>query len=136
MAVTSTVQRNIEIARKGYAAFDQQDIETVMSLLTDDVVWHGGPRGPLAGDYKGKSQVLELFGKFAQLTQGNYKADIHDILANDEHTIVLGTTTVTRNGKTREDRFVDVIHPDKEGHLKEFWRFFEDQVGAIEFLES
>ena len=136
MAVTSTVQRNIDIARKGYAAFDKQDIETVMSVITEDAVWHGGPRGPIAGDYKGKAQILEFFGKFGQLTQGTYKAEIHDILANDQHTVVLGTSTITRNGKTREDRFTDVIHPDNEGRLKEFWRFFEDQVGALEFLES
>ena len=136
MAVTNVAQRNIEIARKGYAAFDKQDIETVMDLLSEDVLWHGGLRGPLAGDYKGKTQVLELFGKFAQLTQGSYSADIHDILASDEHTVVVGTTHITRNGKTREDRFVDVIHPDSEGRVKEFWRLFEDEPGALAFLES
>ena len=136
MAITNVVQRNIEMARKGYAAFDKQDMETVMSLITDETVWHGGTRGPLAGDYKGTTQILEFFGTFAQLTQGTYKADIHDILANDEHTVVLGTSTITRNGKTRDDRFVDVVHPDSEGRVKEFWRLFEDQVGALEFLES
>ena len=136
MAVTSTVQRNIEMARKGYVAFDKQDMDTVMSLITDETVWHGGNRGPLAGEYKGTNQILEFFGKFGMLTQGTYKAEIHDILANDEHTVILGTSTVTRNGKTREDRFVDVVHPDSEGRVKEFWRFFEDQVGAVEFLES
>jgi uncharacterized protein len=136
MAVTSTVQRNIEVARKGYEAFNKQDVEAVMSLITDDAVWHGGPRGPIAGDYKGKAEILEFFGKFGQLTQGTYTAEIHDIVANEEHTVVMGTSTITRNGKTRKDRFTDVIHPDKDGLLKEFWRFFEDQVGAIEFLES
>ena len=136
MAVSSTVQRNIEVSRTGYEAFNKQDIETVMSLITDDAVWHGGPRGPIAGDYKGKAEILELFGRFAQLTEGTYKAEIHDILANEEHTVVMGTSTITRNGKTREDRFIDVIHPDDEGRVREFWRFFEDQVGAVEFLES
>ena len=136
MAVTSTVQRNIDMARKGYEAFDKQDMETVMSLITDETVWHGGPRGPIAGDYKGKAEILEFFGKFGQLTQGSYRAEIHDMLANEEHTVTLGTQTITRNGKTRSDRFVDVVHPDSEGRVKEFWRLFEDQVGALEFLES
>lgn len=136
MATTSIVQRNIEMARKGYAAFDKQDLEGVMTLITDETVWHGGTRGPLAGDYKGRQQILEFFGKFAMLTQGSYKAEIHDILGNDERTVVLGTWKVTRNGKTREDRFVDVLHLDGEGRVKEFWRFFEDQIGTLEFLES
>ena len=136
MAVTSTVQRNLEMARKGYEAFDKQDIQTVMSLITDETVWHGGPSGPLAGDYKGKAQIMEFFAKFGQLTQGSYKAEIHDMLGNQEHNVILGTATITINGKTRKDRFVDVVHPDSEGRVKEFWRFNEDQARLEKFLES
>ena len=133
---TTTVQRNIEVARKGYAAFDSADIETVMALITDDCVWHAGSIGPLAGDYKGKAAILDFFMKFGQLTEGTYKADIHDIVGNDQHTVVMGTSKITRGGSTREDRFVDVVHPDNEGRVKEFWRFNEDQSGLAAFLES
>src|SRR5438034_3436 len=82
-----------------------------------------------AGGYKGKAAVMDFFMKFGQLTEGSYTAEIHDVLANEEHTIVLGVSTATRGGKTREDKFVDVIHPDAEGRVKEFWRHFEDQLG-------
>jgi len=136
MATSALASRSIEMARKGYAAFNEADMETAMSTISADILWHGGTRGPLTGDYKGKAAVLELFMKFGQLTQGTYKAEIHDILANDQHTVVIGVSTATRNGKTREDRFVDVIHPDADGKAKEFWRFQEDQVGALKWLES
>lgn len=136
MPTTDVVTRNIEMARKGYAAFNKGDIETAMSGFSDDIVWHGGLRGPLAGDYKGKAAVLAFLMKFGQLTEGSYKAEIHDILANDEHGVVIGVGKTTRNGKTREDKFVDVIHVDADGKAKEFWRFLEDQVGALEFLEG
>jgi uncharacterized protein len=136
MATTDVVQRNIEMARKGYAAFNEGDIETAMSTISDDVVWHGGNRGPLAGDYKGKAAVLALFMKFGQLTEGTYKAEIHDILANDEHGVVIGVYKSTRNGKTFEDKFVDVIHPDADGKAKEYWRFESDQIGALAWLEA
>ena len=136
MATTDVVQRNIEMARKGYAAFNDLDLDTAMSTISDDIVWHGGLRGPLAGDYKGKAAVLEFFMKFGQLTEGSYKAEIHDILANDEHNVVIGVSKATRKGKTREDKFVDVIHTDADGKAKEFWRFQEDQVGALEWLEA
>ncbi len=133
---TTVVQRNIELARKGYAAFDSADIEAVMALITDDCVWHAGSIGPLAGDYTGKDAILDFFMKFGQLTEGSYKADIHDVLGNDEHTVALGTSKITRGGKTREDRFIDVIHPDDQGRVKEFWRFVEDQSGLAAFLGS
>ena len=135
MATTSIIERNIEQARRGYKAFNDGDIQTVMDLIAEDCVWHGGPYGPFAGDYKGKAAILDFFMKFAQLTEGTYKADIHDILANDQHGIVLGTSSGTRKGKTREDKFVDVVHLDADGKIKEFWRFVEDQQGAIAFLE-
>ena len=136
MATTDVLQRNIELARKAYEAFNKADIEAVMAQIADDCVWHGGPRGPFSGDYKGKAAILELFMKFGQATEGTYKAEIHDILVNDQHGVVLGTSSGTRKGKRREDKFVDVVHLDADGKVKEYWRFVEDQVGSIEFLES
>ena len=133
MATTGVAQRNVELARKGYAAFNDQDVETVEKLINDDAVWHVGGNSQLTGDYKGKAKILDFFMRFAQLTEGSYKAEIHDILANDEHTIVLGTETATRNGKHHKARFVDVIHPDHDGNVKEFWRFFEDQAAVDAF---
>jgi uncharacterized protein len=136
MATTNVTQRNIEMARRGYVAFDKADMDGAMATIAEDCVWHGGVSGPLAGDYKGKAAILEFFMKFGQLTEGSYKSEIHDILANDEHTVVLGTSTITRKGKTRKDKFTDTIHPDPDGRCKEFWRFVEDQAGFEEFLEG
>ena len=133
MATTEVAHRNAELARKGYAAFNDQDVETVTKLINNDAVWHVGGKSQITGDYKGKSEILEFFMRFGQLTEGTYKADIHDVLANEEHTIVLGTETATRNGKQHKARFVDVIHPDSDGNVKEFWRFFEDQAKVDAF---
>jgi uncharacterized protein len=136
MATTGVAQRNAELARKGYAAFNDQDVESVANLINDDAVWHVGGNNQLAGDYKGKAAILEFFMRFGQLTEGSYKADIHDVLANEEHTIVVATETATRNGKQHKARFVDVIHPDRDGNVREFWRFFEDQAKVDAFYGS
>src|SRR5439155_24282759 len=98
MATTGIAQRNIELARKGYRAFNDKDVEAVMSLFAEDILWHGGPRGPLAGDHKGKAAVMDLFMKFGQLTEGSYTAELHDVLATEEHTVVLGISTMSRKG--------------------------------------
>jgi ketosteroid isomerase-like protein len=136
MATTDVAQRNIELARKGYAAFNEGDVQTAMDDFSDDIVWHGGSRGPLAGDYKGKAAVLGLLMKFGQLTEGTYKAEIHDILTNDKHSVAIGVYKATRNGKTLQEKFVDVFHINAEGKATEFWRFQEDQIGALEWLEG
>jgi len=136
MTTTSTEQRNVEMTKKGYQAFNEAHIEGVMDVLADDIVWHIGGENPISGDYKGKEALMGMFGKFAQLTEGTYEADVHDILASEEHTVVLGTYTATRHGRTRSARFVDIIHPGPDGKAKEFWRFFDDAAAEDEFLSE
>ena len=136
MTTTSLEQRNVELAKKGYEAFNESHIEDVLELLTDDVLWHAGGDNPITGEYKGKDEVMGMLAKFGQLTEGTYEADIHDILASGDHTVVIGTYTATRHGRTHSARFVDVIHPDNTGKVKEFWRFFEDVAAEDEFLKE
>lgn len=132
----TTAQRNAEIARKGYAAFNEARIDDAMETIADGIIWHVGGDNPLSGEYRGKQAVLDFFMRFGQLTEGTYEADIHDVLANDEHTVVVGTTTATRHGRTHASRFVDVIHAAADGKAKEFWRFVEDQAADDEFYRE
>ncbi len=136
MAQTSVTQRNIEMARKGYQAFNEQHLDEAMETIADDVVWHAGGENLISGEYQGKQAVMELFMKFGQLTEGTSEFDIHDILATEDHTVVIGTSTATRHGRTHTSRFVDVIHPDENGKAKEFWRFVEDQAADDEFYNE
>jgi ketosteroid isomerase-like protein len=136
MTTTSLEQRNVEMARKGYQAFNEQHIEDVMDTIDDDIVWHVGGDNPIAGEYKGKEALMGLFAKFGQLLEGTYEADVHDILASEDHTVVLGTYTATRRGRTHSARFVDIIHPRGDGKAKEFWRFYEDAAAEDEFLKE
>ena len=39
MATTGVAQRNIDLTRKGYAAYNAGDADTVMNVLSDQVVW-------------------------------------------------------------------------------------------------
>lgn len=127
-------QRNVEIARKGYAAFESGDVQAVMDLFADDIVWHIFGKSPLAGDYRGKPAVMELFGRYLGMLDSQ-QTEVHDIVANDQHTVVMGTVTLKRKGTTLESKVTDVIHPDSEGRVKEFWRFSDDQA-ALDALLS
>src|SRR5579885_1125562 len=116
---TSTEQRNIEMARKGYQAFNEAHLDEAMATIHDEILWHNGGDNPLTGEFRGKGAVMEMLARFAQLTEGTYEADIHDVLASDEHTVVIGTYTATRRGRTHSARFIDVIHPASDGRAKE-----------------
>jgi len=118
----------LEAARKGYEAFATGDMETVLSVWADDIVWHVGGNGPLAGTYKGKEEVLAMMGRLMQETDGTFKNEVHDILTNGTHGVALVTASASRNGKTAEGRVVHVWHDDGEARMKEFWAIGENQA--------
>ena len=132
MATTAT-NVNLENLRRSYKAFSSGDMATLSELMSDDTVWHILGRNPLSGDYKGKDAVFGFFGKLMELSGGTFKLDVHDTLANDEHTIGLVTESAERNGKKWKSRAVHVAHADSKGRNIEFWAFHENQAATDEF---
>jgi ketosteroid isomerase-like protein len=117
---------NLEAARAGYEAFARGDMTALNDLLSDDIVWHNGGNNILSGDYEGKEAVLGFFGRLVQETGGNFKNEIHDMLANDDHGVALVNQSATRGDKSLEGRSVHVFHMS-DGKMTEFWAFPEDQ---------
>jgi uncharacterized protein len=126
---------NVERARRGYAAFATGDMDAVSEQFSDDIVWHAGGNNVLSGDYKGKEAVFGLFGRIIQETGGTFNQTVHDILANDEHVVVLVEVSAERNGVRVDQRAVDILHADADGKITEFWRFPEDSA-AVDRLWS
>jgi len=120
---------NAELARKGYKAFAEGDMATLTELMAEGAVWHVGGNNQLTGDYKGRDAIFGLFARFAE---GNPQIEVHDILANDEHTVVLTHITGSREGKTLDVRTNDTCHV-VNGQVTEFWSFAEDQAAVDEF---
>jgi uncharacterized protein len=129
---TVTEHPNVEQARRGYAAFATGDMATLAELMAPDVVWHVRGVGPLSGDYRGREQVFGFFGRLAEETGGTFRLDVHDILANDEHTAVLCTLTASRGNKSVEVPVVNVSH-NRDGLITEFWAATTDPQANIDF---
>jgi uncharacterized protein len=128
-----TEHPNVEQARRGYDAFAKGDLATLSELLADDVVWHVHGIGPLNGDYRGRDQVFGFFGRLAEETGGTFRLDVHDILANDEHTAVLATLSASRGGKSISVPVVNVSHNDGNGRITEFWGATTDPEAGFDF---
>jgi uncharacterized protein len=123
---------NEELLRRGYEAFGTGDLATVMSIFDEDIVWHSPGHGPLAGEFKGHQQVTEFFGRIFDLSGGTFRNEIHDILANDEHAVVLVRTTAQRDGKSFDAQGCHVWHLSN-GKATEFWNLTVDPYAADEF---
>jgi ketosteroid isomerase-like protein len=126
---------NEEVARRATEAIGKGDMETFLGQHTDDTVVHFPGRGPMAGDHRGKDGVAKMFQQQMQILDAPPEVENHDILANDEHAVVLNTVRATRGGRPFEQQQVVVMHIE-DGKISEVWLHFSDQQGMDEFASS
>lgn len=127
---------NVALVREGFDALQRGDTEWMDKHLADDVVWHVGGNSKWAGAYEGKSSVLEFFGRQAQAMGTPPSVDIHDILGNDDHVVVLGTASATGPGGSSADwKYVQIFHI-KDGKATEVWGMGENDAAVDPFLDG
>ena len=126
---------NEEVARKASEALSKGDMETFLSLHTDDTVVHFPGRGAMAGDHRGKDGVAKLLQQQMQILDSPPEIENHDILTNDDHTVLLNKSRATRGGKILEQDQIVVMHITG-GKIAEVWLQFSDQQGLDEFASS
>ena len=120
------------LLRKGYEAFARGDIAAITDMFAADMVWHVPGNNLISGEHKGRDAVFAVFAKTMELTGGTFKIDLHDIVANDEHTVSLSRASASRQGKQLDLRGVDIYHI-RNGKVTEWWSFVEDQRLDDEF---
>jgi hypothetical protein len=89
-----------------YDAFASGELAKVTAMFSDDIVWHASGTSPVSGDYTGKDEILEFFGKMMQTYDGTLQVQALDILANDNHGVVLTSERGTCGWRTVEFRSV------------------------------
>jgi hypothetical protein len=124
---------NEELFRRAFDAFAKGDTDTLRELTDQDEVWHIPGRGPLAGDYRGPDEILGFFARTMELTGGTFRAELHDVVANDEHTVALYVARGEREGRTFENRNV-LVSRVRNGKMVETWLLSDDQYAADEFF--
>ena len=126
---------NEEIVRSGFDAFAKGDVDTLRQLFDQDAVWHVPGRSPLSGDHRGLDAILGFLARTMELTGGTFRADVHDVVANDEHAVALYVTRGEREGRTLESRDVLVSHI-RNGKLAEAWLLSADLYAVDEFFSQ
>jgi ketosteroid isomerase-like protein len=102
-------ERNIEHVKKGYEAFSAGDIETLMTLLDDNIEWVHPGESAVSGTYHGKGEFGEFLRRFAQrptavkprrfLADGDIVVVLSDVTAGNEKGQDAEVYTI-RDGKT------------------------------------
>jgi ketosteroid isomerase-like protein len=104
-AAPKSEDRYLALVRKGYAAFNTGDIETLVQLMSHDVIQHVPGTSPLSGDYKGVEAVLGYYAKLSEITDGTARAHLIDVHGDGHgHVVAYHQIIATRNGVTRVAR--------------------------------
>jgi ketosteroid isomerase-like protein len=124
---------NETLIREGYDAFVRGDLAAVAAFLAPDARWHVAGASPLAGVYSGHEQLFALFARLYEMTDGTIAIAARDILASEDHAIVLTTMKARRGERELNDDGVAVfkIH---DGVATEVWAFAEDQAAMDAFF--
>jgi ketosteroid isomerase-like protein len=124
---------NVTRIKDAYAAFAKGDFAVLEDFFAEDVLWHDGGRNQISGEYRGREAVFGLFGKLMELTDGSFRADLHAVLADDEHGVALAVLTASRGGRSIEVNEAQVFHL-RDGKVVEWWTASTDQYAFDEFI--
>jgi ketosteroid isomerase-like protein len=111
-----------------YAGGDQ---EQVRAMLAEDVAWHVPGRSALAGDYRGRDEVLRYFVARRELAHATFRIVVRGVLADDERAVIFAGGQVRRDGATRAWETVGVFHIADET-IVECWVLPYDQYSFDE----
>lgn len=129
----SIADANAEMVRRGYAAFNAADINTLNELFHDQTSWHTPGKSHLAGSRKGKEAVFTQFGRYGAETNGTFKANLKTVAVSDDgHVVGIHHNTGERNGKKLA---VDccIVFEFKDGQLISGREYFFDLAAWDEF---
>ncbi|WP_369776325.1 nuclear transport factor 2 family protein [Streptomyces sp. R33] len=123
---------HIAVFHRVLAAFSVGDMDALAQEFHSDVVWHIGGRNLLTGDYRGREDTFALLGREFQLTGRTYRAQLHDVLANDDHMVALLQVTASREGKELDLGLALVLHM-RDNRISEGWVLPADSRAYDEF---
>lgn len=126
---------HVAILRTVVNAFRERDWDTVYQYWADDLVIHYDGASPVAGSYRGRDEIMTMMNKIDDLTDGTFQVEIHDILGNDEHGIILYHEHAVRNGRRFDWNQIGIYH-FRDGKFSEVWLHPTNRVEFDEFMSE
>jgi uncharacterized protein len=104
----------------------------VFAAIDASITWHVPGHSPLSGDYSGHDQIGGFFQRTIELSGGEFRIDVHNVLFEDDLVVVLVTVNATRNGLSASFPEVHVWRM-KDGKAIEFREYQVDELRENQF---
>jgi ketosteroid isomerase-like protein len=117
---------NVTLIRETNERVRREGPEVMAEILAEDVVWHE------IGRTEPRHGVAELQ---TAMEGGDFEIDwnVHDIVGDDDHVVLLADATATRGGRTLAYRVAEIYHL-KDGRITERWAFSDDTQAIADFF--
>ncbi|GAA3373006.1 hypothetical protein GCM10020367_31240 [Streptomyces sannanensis] len=92
------------LVRRAYEAFGKGDLDTVGSLMTDDVVHHVPGNNTLSGHHTGRAAVLNLYRETGELTDDTMRVELENVLTDGRGHVM----TVHKSFGDHGDRGIEI----------------------------
>jgi ketosteroid isomerase-like protein len=131
--IAMTAEENVGVMKRAYDAFNTGDLDTLVELFDESVVWHMPGRSAMADDYQGRDATLAYFGQLAQETGGTFRAELQHLAAEGDNRVVgIQRSTADRAGK-HLDVSDCIVFELEDGRVTDGREHFEDLYAWDEF---
>ena len=122
---------NAALVRNMMGSFNSGDLQGMADMVADDIEWHEiGRADPIVG----KEALAARFGMGSDAPPPyEITGDTHDVIANDDHTIVLANAHATKDGRTFDYKVAEIYHM-KDGKITKRWAFSDDTAAINDFF--
>ncbi len=124
---------NVAIMQRGYDAFNKGDMDTLIEVFDESIVWHLPGRSAMANDYQGRDATLAYFGRIGQESGGTFQAELQELVGDDDDRVIgIQRSTADRNGK-HLDVGNCIVFQLKDGRVIDGREHFHDLYAWDEF---
>ena len=129
----NNAEKNADIVRRGYEAFNKADMKTLTELFHENASWHTPGKIPIVGDRVGRNAAFAQFGHYGGDTTGTFRADLKSVATTDDGRVIgIHHNTAKRNGKQLD---VDccIVFEIKDGQIFDGKEYFYNLNAWDEF---
>lgn len=121
-----TEHPNVQIVRDALDSMTETDVAALAAVVAENIEYHqiGAPA------IMGKAALIESMEGFGEMEFG---LEVHDVLANDDHTIALLDVTVKAAGQEFKYRTAEIYHIE-DGKITKRWAFSDDTQAITDFF--
>jgi uncharacterized protein len=116
---------DVEVVRKGYAAFTAGDLGTLRELFAEDATWVVPGSSPRSGTTRGRDAIIAYLVEVMTLTEGTFKTTQLALAGGDGRVFSLDASQASRNGVSMNSTGVNVFQL-KDGRVQSVQQYFEN----------